>query len=103
GKPLRVIACGTGYGIGLMQTKAAFVVGVDVDVEAALEAVNECAERAAVLLGNGLGMPFEDKSFDLITSFETLEHFHERTAFLAELHRVLRPNGLLLLSTPNAV
>ena len=103
GKTVLDIACGTGYGIGLMQTKAAFVAGVDVDAEAAADAVNECAENAAVLLGNGLGLPFVDESFDIVTSFETLEHLHERTAFLAELNRVLRPGGLLLLSTPNAV
>jgi ubiquinone/menaquinone biosynthesis C-methylase UbiE len=102
GKTVLDIACGTGYGIGLIQTKATFVAGVDVDTEAALEAVNECAKNAAVILGNGLDLPFPGESFDLITSFETLEHLHERSAFLKELQRVLRPNGLLLLSTPNA-
>ena len=96
------IACGTGYGIGLLQTKAASVTGVDLDVDAAREAVKECAENAAVLLGNGIGLPFADESFDVVTSFETLEHLHDREAFLAELERVLRPQGTLLLSTPNA-
>lgn len=96
------IACGTGYGIGLMQTKAAFVVGVDADEEAARDAVKECAENAAALLGNGLCLPFADQSFDVMTSFETLEHLYKRTAFLTELDRVLRPGGTLLLSTPNA-
>lgn len=96
------IACGTGYGIGLMQTKAAFVAGVDADEDAARDAVEECAENAAALLGNGLGLPFADESFDVITSFETLEHLDERSAFLTELDRVLKSGGTLLLSTPNA-
>ena len=47
-------------------------------------------------------MPFADESFDGVTSFETLEHLHERSQFLAELRRVLRPGGSLVLSTPNA-
>ena len=97
------IACGTGYGVGLLASEASFVVGVDIDIEAANTAKNECDTNSTVLLGNGLGLPFEENSFDVITSFETLEHLHERTAFLKELRRVLRAGGTLFLSTPNAV
>lgn len=96
------IACGTGYGIGLLRSKAKFVTGVDIDPAAAREAKFECGDNASVLLGNGLGLPFHDAGFDVITSFETLEHLHERNQFLAELRRVLRPGGMLVLSTPNA-
>ncbi|MEQ1606052.1 MAG: class I SAM-dependent methyltransferase [Pyrinomonadaceae bacterium] len=96
------IACGTGYGIGLLRSKARFVTGVDIDPVAASEAKAECGENGAVLLGNGLGLPFDDATFDVITSFETLEHLYERTKFLAELRRVLTPDGILILSTPNA-
>lgn len=96
------IACGTGYGIAILKKNATLVTGVDVDPEAAVEALAECDDRADILLGNGLGLPFADASFDVITSFETLEHLHERSTFLTELHRVLKPGGVLLLSTPNA-
>lgn len=96
------IACGTGYGIGLLRSRASFVAGVDIDPAAAKQALSECGENASVLLGNGLGLPFADNSFDVVTSFETLEHLHERNQFLAELKRVLRGGGKLLLSTPNA-
>jgi SAM-dependent methyltransferase len=96
------IACGTGYGLGLLKSKARLVTGVDVNIEAAKEARNECDKKSAVLLGDGLNLPFTDESFDVITSFETLEHLHERPRFLTELKRVLRSEGVLLLSTPNA-
>ena len=96
------IACGSGYGVGLMSEKAKLVTGVDVDAAAVREARGECGDNAAVLLGNGLGLPFADETFDVVTSFETLEHLHERPAFVLELHRVLRTGGTLLLSTPNA-
>jgi len=96
------IACGTGYGIGLLRSKAKFVTGVDIDPVTAIEAKAECGENGAVLLGNGLGLPFADDSFDVVTSFETLEHLHDRKEFLAELRRVLRPGGVMVLSTPNA-
>ena len=96
------IACGTGYGIGFLKKKAKFVTGVDVDFESAQQARNECSENAGILLGNGLELPFADESFDVITSFETLEHMHERKLFLSELKRVLTAGGRLVLSTPNA-
>lgn len=96
------IACGTGYGLGLLKETATLVTGVDVDPVAASEAKNECGANTSVLLGDGLNLPFDDESFDVVTSFETLEHLRERGNFLAELKRVLRPNGFLILSTPNA-
>ena len=102
GKSVLDIACGTGYGIGLLRSKAKFVTGVDIDPIAANEAKAECGENGVVLLGNGLGLPFDDATFDVITSFETLEHLYERGDFLAELRRVLKADGTLILSTPNA-
>jgi SAM-dependent methyltransferase len=42
-----------------------------------------------------------DASFDAVVSFETVEHISDDRAFLTEVRRVLRPGGLLLLSTPN--
>lgn len=102
GKSVLDIACGTGYGLALLKATARHVTGVDVDVKAAVEAMAECDTRAAVLLGDGLRLPFADESFDAVTSFETLEHLHERGRFLAELKRVLKSDGRLILSTPNA-
>jgi SAM-dependent methyltransferase len=96
------IACGTGYGIAVLRSKAACVTGVDIDHETANSAKDECGDNAAVLLGSGLILPLADEAFDVITSFETLEHIHDRGQFLSELKRVLRMGGTLVLSTPNA-
>lgn len=97
------IACGTGYGIGLLKSEAKLVVGVDIDPDALRQARAETGAKAAVLLGDGCRLPFADGTFGAVTSFETLEHLHERRAFAAELARVLKPNGTLILSTPNAI
>jgi SAM-dependent methyltransferase len=102
GKRVLDIACGTGYGLGLLSGSAKYVTGVDVDMEAATQARAECKGLSAVVLGNGLTLPFADESFDVITSFETLEHLRERSRFLSELKRVLSRDGVLILSTPNA-
>ncbi len=97
------IACGTGYGLAFLKQEAESVTGVDVDAEAARQALGECdSDKTRVLLGDGINLPFQGESFDVVTSFETLEHLHTRSEFLAELKRVLTPDGTLLLSTPNA-
>ena len=96
------IACGTGYGIGILKQRARFIAGVDIDDDALAQSRSECDTKAAALFGDGLRLPFADGSFDLVTSFETLEHIYERQVFLEELHRVLKPDGMLILSTPNA-
>ena len=46
-------------------------------------------------------LPFEDDSFDLVVSWETIEHVEEGERVLAEFRRVLRPEGVLLVSSPN--
>jgi SAM-dependent methyltransferase len=51
----------------------------------------------------GDGLPFPDESFDCAVSLEGVEHLENPFLFLRELHRVLRPEGLLLLTTPNTV
>lgn len=102
GKRVLDIACGTGYGVGLLGRAVGFVVGVDIDAKAARQALSECDDNGAVLLGDGLQLPFDDGTFDVITTFETLEHLHDRAGFLDELQRVLVTGGIMLLSTPNA-
>ena len=97
------IACGTGYGLPILLTKARSVVGVDLDLEA-IEKARSSVGKAHVQLvaADGCCLPFPDATFDAITSFETLEHLETRREFLAELRRVLKPAGLCIVSTPNA-
>ncbi|HVH25452.1 MAG TPA: class I SAM-dependent methyltransferase [Vicinamibacterales bacterium] len=48
-------------------------------------------------------LPFADESFEAALSIEGIEHLENRFAYVRELHRVLKPNGLLILTTPNIV
>lgn len=97
------VACGTGYGLPILKTQARSVVGVDLDLEAVRKARNAIGKGPEhFVAADGCGLPFPNSTFDAITSFETLEHLEERGKFLAELRRVLRPEGLCIISTPNA-
>ena len=76
--------------------------GVDVSDEAVLHATR-CykAENLRYTVGEASRLPFPDASFDVVVSFETIEHLYEQELFLKEIHRVLRPEGLFIVSTPN--
>jgi SAM-dependent methyltransferase len=97
------VACGSGYGLPILESRAGAVVGVDIDGATLREARASLLPRTTSLVAaSGCRLPFADGSFDVVTSFETLEHLESRRSFLEELRRVLRPGGLLILSTPNA-
>lgn len=46
-------------------------------------------------------LPFEDHTFDVVCSFETIEHLDHPELFLQEIRRVLKPGGNIILSCPN--
>ncbi|MBN9392753.1 MAG: methyltransferase domain-containing protein [Chloroflexi bacterium] len=48
-------------------------------------------------------MPVEDNSLDVVVSFETIEHHDKHDEMLSEIKRILRPDGLLIISSPNRV
>jgi 2-polyprenyl-3-methyl-5-hydroxy-6-metoxy-1,4-benzoquinol methylase len=105
GKQVADIACGTGYGTELLclRGKAARVVGVDIDAEAVAYAKEKhgcSAARYVQASADRTGLP--DESFDVVVSFETIEHVAEDLSLLEEFSRLLRPGGLLVCSTPNA-
>ena len=97
------VACGEGYGAALLAEQAERVVGVDVSSAVVDHASKRYGQQANLefVCAPCDQLPFADASFDLAISFETIEHIAQQQAFVAELARVLRPAGVLLLSSPN--
>ena len=103
GKTVLDVACGEGYGAALMSDVAASVTGVDIAEDAVRHATNTYGDKKNLRFcrANTLALGFADATFDVIVSFETIEHLAEQAQMLAELRRVLRPNGTLVISSPN--
>ena len=101
GRDVLDIACGEGYGSALLAQSAKSVVGVDVDPNAVAHAASKYGGgNARFLHGECVAIPAGEASVDVVVSFETIEHISEHEVFLSEIRRVLRPGGLVIISTP---
>ncbi|MBO4304541.1 MAG: methyltransferase domain-containing protein, partial [Lentisphaeria bacterium] len=102
GKKVLDAASGEGYGSRILASAAKETVGVDLCREAVEEAKKkyDCANLSFVC-ANVYDMPFGDGEFDCVVSFETVEHLKEPERLFAEIRRVLKPSGFVILSSPN--
>ena len=104
GKKILDIACGEGYGSYHLSKVAAEVVGVDINAETIAYAASKyIASNLRFAEGNAVQLPLPDQYFDVVVSFETIEHLEQQQQMLAEIKRVLTPGGILIISTPNKV
>jgi len=102
GKNVLDIACGEGYGSNLLAETAEMVKGVDIDESTITKAKNKYGRKnLSFVTGSVEKIPFDASSFDVVTSFETLEHISAHDTMLTEIKRVLRPGGVLIISTPD--
>jgi SAM-dependent methyltransferase len=103
GKDVLDAGCGVGYGAEVLAAAARRVVGVDVDADAIAYARRRyAAPNVDFVEADLLALGFRDASFDVVCSFETVEHVADRVRYLKEMRRVLRPGGVFVLSTPHA-
>jgi ubiquinone/menaquinone biosynthesis C-methylase UbiE len=102
GKKVLDIACGEGYGSNLLAEDAEFVAGVDIESTVISKAQSKYKRKNLNFVqGRVEKIPFEENSFDIVVSFETLEHTDQHDQMLSEVRRVLKQNGILVISTPD--
>jgi len=91
------LGSGEGYGIQLLAPLVERYLAVD-KFDTNISG-NKNVEFRKQLLPSLAGI--EDNSFDFAVTFQVIEHIHDDKTFISEIHRVLKPGGKLLLSTPN--
>ena len=102
------IGCGWGYNLFLLGSNGFESVGIDIvsnDFIAARR-IAEANDRVLHLAqADASALPFEDGSFDAVTSVETFEHIYagDRVKAVREIFRILGPGGILSMSTPNFI
>ncbi|MBP1719783.1 MAG: glycosyl transferase, partial [Deltaproteobacteria bacterium] len=103
GKRVIDLACGEGYGSDLLAETAASVIGLDID-ELSIRHASQKYQRANLkfIQGSITAIPIQGRGIlDVAVCFEALEHIFEQTQLLKEVKRLLSPEGILLISTPN--
>lgn len=93
------IGTGSGYGIEVIAPHARRYVTIDKYLFEQQEALPDNVEFRQATVPP---LPYPDESFDCVISFQVIEHIAKDFEFVKEIHRVLRPNGRLILTTPNA-
>jgi SAM-dependent methyltransferase len=95
-------ACGEGYGSFLLAHTAARVTGIDLSADAVAHARERYAlGNLTFAQGSVTELPLPDASVGVVISFETIEHLPGQREMLAEFRRVLTPDGVLVISSPN--
>lgn len=96
-------ACGEGYGANILSTSARSVTGIDIDVKSINHARSNYTKPSLHFeVGDLLALePFGTDRFDAIVCFEALEHVAEHESLMRGIKTVLKPGGLLFVSTPD--
>ena len=96
------IACGEGYGSFLISHKSKRVYGVDINEETIQFASQKYKNsNLNFIKGSTSKIPLDDNTVEVITSFETIEHHDEHDEMMLEMKRVLKPDGIVIMSSPD--
>jgi len=99
------LACGEGYGVNILARNAKSVTGIDYDEKTINHAKKTYKQKNIEFLkGSITDVPIKDsKLFDVIVCFEAIEHVDEQEKVLQEVKRLLKEDGIFLISTPNKI
>jgi 2-polyprenyl-3-methyl-5-hydroxy-6-metoxy-1,4-benzoquinol methylase len=95
------LGCGAGYGLDFLSRRSASAVGVDISSSALIFAKRSYKGNFEISLQDASSLGFRDDTFDIVVSFEVIEHLRRVQSYLSDVRRVLKPGGLFIVSTPN--
>lgn len=96
------LGCGEGYGVRELANDVTMAVGMEVDATSVAYAAHTYGADSCVFgRYDGTVLPFPDAVFDVVVSFQVIEHVLDDAQLVAEIHRVLRRGGVFLATTPD--
>lgn len=99
------IGCGSGYGADYLSKSASSIVAIDISPDGISYCQDKYGKDNLIFMpADGLKLPFKSDSFDIVLSFQVIEHVDPRNVlnYLSEIKRVLNREGVFLVSTPNS-
>ena len=96
------IGCGDGYGANMLADSGARITALDIDTPTINFARHKYKkDNLSFDTYNGKDIPFQDHSFDLILSFQVIEHVSDIDSYFHVISQLLKPQGIFLITTPN--
>ncbi len=94
------LGCGEGRGVELLAPLAKSYVGID-KIESVIDNLSKRFPDYRFMSGVFPPFPFPENAFNTIVTFQVIEHVKDDEGFINEIHRVLKPGGKALITTPN--
>ena len=103
GRVVLDVGCGSGYGVNELSSVAQTVIGIDILRDRIVYCHSRYGDRASFIQASALNLPFRENQFDLVTSFQVIEHIDPKMVnlYLEEVKHVLKNAGVFIVSTPN--
>jgi SAM-dependent methyltransferase len=96
------VGCGEGYGTSLLSQYVIKIIGLDVDKDIVAHASKKYGSKNCIFrLYDGVIIPYNDDTFDAVISFQVIEHIQDDVNYVSEIYRVLKRDGIFILTTPN--
>jgi ubiquinone/menaquinone biosynthesis C-methylase UbiE len=96
------VGCGEGYGTSYLSYNVQHIVGLDINEEMIQHAsMKYSSEKCSFKVYDGLNIPYDDNTFDMVVSFQVIEHIRDEINYLTEIRRILKRDGTCVLTTPN--
>lgn len=96
------VGCGMGYFSNKATQLGARVTGVDVGANL-IKMCRATNKKAKFLVASASDLPFKDNTYDVLLSTEVIEHVEMQSLALKEMVRVLKPRGIMVITTPNRI
>ena len=96
------VGCGEGYGTHYLSHRVKNIIGLDIDENTIKHAAAKySSDNCTFNFFDGLNIPYEDNIFDVVISFQVIEHVFNDFDFVSDIYRVMKKNSNFILTTPN--